>query len=185
MSAVPAGKRMTAAEFLAWAVERPDGERYELVGGEVVAMSPQRSAHALTKARIWRSLDAGLRARGLPCTAYPDGMAVRVDEATVYEPDAFVRCGPSLPGEAIEVTDPVIIVEVLSPSTRSRDAGGKLADYFRLPSVRHYLIVDAGSRTVIHHRRDAGETILTRILRDGDIELEPPGITVAIPEFFA
>ena len=68
-------------------------------------------------------------------------MAVEVDEHTVYEPDALVRCGPPLPPNAVKLSDPIIVVEVLSPSTSARDVGAKLADYFRLPSVRHYLIV--------------------------------------------
>jgi Uma2 family endonuclease len=85
--------RMTSDEFIAWAMQRPEGERWELVGGEVVAMSPERSGHALVKARVWRALDDAIKARGLGCTAYPDGMAVEIDDGTVYEPDALVRCG--------------------------------------------------------------------------------------------
>jgi Uma2 family endonuclease len=76
-----------------------------------------------------------------------------VNDRTVYEPDALVRCGPPLPADAIEVADPVIVVEVVSPSSRGIDCGVKLAGYFALPSLRHYLIVDTGTRVVIHHRR--------------------------------
>ncbi len=126
--------RMTSDEFIAWAMSRPEGERYELAAGEVVAMAPERSAHALTKGRLFRRLAEAIEAAGLPCTAYPDGMAVEVDAATVYEPDASVRCGPPLPDDAVKMIDPVIVVEVLSPSSRARDAGAKLADYFRIDS---------------------------------------------------
>lgn len=169
---------MTSDEFIAWAMERPRGERYELVAGEIVAMAPERSSHALTKGLVFRRLAEALESAELPCTAYPDGMAVEVDAATTYEPDALVRCGAPLPDDAVKVTDPVIIVEVLSPSTRARDAGAKLEDYFRLPSVRHYLIVKTENRTVIHHARDAAGSIATRIIRDGPIVLYPPGITL-------
>ncbi len=75
-------------------------------------------------------------------------MAVALDEATTYEPDALVRCGPPLPDDAVTLTDPVIVVEVLSPSTRASDAGTKLDDYVRLHSLRHYLIVKAENRSV-------------------------------------
>ena len=170
--------RMSSDEFIAWAMERPRGERYELVAGEVVAVAPERSAHALTKGQVFRRLAEAIGAAGLPCTAYPDGMAVAIDTATTYEPDALVRCGAPLPDDAVKVTDPVIVVEVLSPSTRARDAGAKLEDYFRLPSVRHYLILKTENRTVIHHARDAAGGIATRIIRDGSVVLDPPGITL-------
>lgn len=181
----PAQRRMTADEFIAWAMEQPEGQRYELVAGEIVGMAPERAGHSRTKGLVYRQLQDGLAAANLPCEAFPDGMSVEIDEATVYEPDALVRCGPPLPDEAVKVPDPLIIVEVLSPSTRARDAGAKLADYFKLPSLRHYLIVDTKTRTVIHHRREAeGAEVRTRILRAGAIELDPPGFAVAVEAFF-
>lgn len=175
----PARARMTSDEFIAWAMERPHGERYELVAGEIVAMAPERSAHALAKGQIFRRLAEAIEAAGLDCVAYPDGMAVAIDETTTYEPDALVRCGPPLPDDAVKLTDPVIVVEVLSPSTRARDAGAKLEDYFRLPSLRHYLIVKTENRSIIHHARAADGTITTRIIRGTPIALDPPGITLA------
>jgi len=174
----PARNRMTSDEFIAWAMEQPETSHYELVAGEVVAMSPERSAHALTKARFWRRMAEAVEVGKLPYQVYPDGMAVEIDEHTVYQPDALVRCGMPLPPDAIKLHDPVIIVEVLSPSTRARDAGAKLEDYFRLPSLRHYLIVKTENRTIIHHARGAGGDILTRIVREGPISLDPPGITL-------
>jgi Uma2 family endonuclease len=68
------------------------------------------------------------------------------------------------------------VVEVLAPSSRARDAGAKLADYFRLDSVRRYLIVRTEDRTIIHHERDAAGTIITRIARDSPNKLSPPGM---------
>src|SRR5689334_15363774 len=95
--------RMTSDEFIRWAMARPRGERHELAGGEVIAMAPERAAHALTKFRVARRLAEAIEAAGLPCTVYPDGMAVEIDRETVYEPDALVRCGPPLPGDAVRV----------------------------------------------------------------------------------
>jgi Uma2 family endonuclease len=170
---------MTADEFLRWAEQQGDGARYELVAGTVVAMAPERAIHGRLKGRVYQALTQAIRAAGLPCEAFPDGMAVRVDAETVYEPDALVRCGDALDDNAIEVLDPVVVVEVLSPSSRRLDTGGKLEDYFRLPSLRHYLIVKTENRAVIHHRRTEEGTILTRIVRDGDIRLDPPGIVLS------
>ncbi len=175
----PAPVRMTADEFLAWANDQPEGEHYELIAGEVVAMAPERSSHALAKATVWRRLAEAVEAAGLPCDVYPDGMAVAVDATTVYEPDVLLRCGPRVPDDTVRLNDPVVVVEVLSPSTRSRVSGSKLIDYFRLPSVRHYLIVRTDDRAIIHHARGDNGTILTRIVRDEPLRLDPPGLTVS------
>src|ERR1700710_1437129 len=136
----PAPNRMTADKFIAWAMEQPEGQRFELAAGEAVGMAPERSAHALTKFHIARRLAEAVEREGLPCVVYPDGMAVEIDVFTVYEPDALVRCGAAVAANSVKLHDPIIVVEVLSPSTRARDAGAKLIDYFRLPSVHHYLI---------------------------------------------
>lgn len=168
--------RMTSDEFIAWAMQQPETEHYELVAGQVVAMAPERAAHSRTKGLIYRRLSEAIEAAGLPCEAYVEGMAVEVDADTTYEPDVLVRCGRPLPGDAVKLSDPMIVVEVRSPSTGYLDAGVKLADYFRLASVRHYLIVKTENRTVIHHARDAAGAISTRIVRDGVLMLDPPGI---------
>lgn len=177
MSAL-AKQRMTADEFIAWAMEQPEGERYELVAGEVVAMAPERAAHGRMKGRMYIRLVEAIRAANVACEAFPDGMAVRVDADTIYEPDAMVRCGLPLDNDATEATDPLVVVEVVSPSSRKRDTGGKLEDYFRIPSVRHYLIVKTENQAIIHHRRDDAGAITTHIIRDGVIQLDPPGLAV-------
>jgi Uma2 family endonuclease len=173
----PAHRRMTSDEFLAWAVRRPDSERYELVAGEVVAMAPERAAHGRIKGNMYRALRDGIDLGRLPCEAFVGGMSVEVDAQTVYEPDVLLRCGEPLSDDAIRVTDPLIVVEVLSRSSRARDTGAKLEDYFRLASLRHYLIVKTENRTIIHHmRNEPSGTIVTRTVGDGMLRLDPPGI---------
>src|SRR5262249_29568159 len=109
---------------------------------------------------------------------------VRVDETTAYEPDALVYSGQELPATALEVPNPVLIVEVLSPSTRRLDVSMKLAGYFRLPSVAHYLIVDPTQPRIIHHARGGADTILTRIVTDGRIALDPPGLELDLADIY-
>ena len=176
--------RMTSAEFVDWAMRQPSG-RYELVDGEVVAMSPERSVHNRVKLNVAVALRAAIKAAGLPCQAYTDGMAVEIDDRHTYEPDAMVRCGPPLDDDAVVARDPLILVEVVSRSSAGTDAGKKLVDYFRLSSVRHYLIVDPGRRTVVHHARGEDGAIATRIVPGGTLRLDPPGIEVATGDFFA
>jgi Uma2 family endonuclease len=145
----PRPPAFTADEFIAWALEQPEG-RFELDNGAVVAMAPERIGHGRAKNRILRALG----------------------------------CGQPLPADAIEVTDPIVVVEVVSPSSRGIDRGVKLASYFSLPSVRHYLIVDTDKRVVIHHRRDEEGRIGVRILREGPLTLDPPGLSVEVQDIF-
>jgi len=174
--------RMTVEEFLAWAEGRPG--RHELVRGEVIAQAAERAAHWEVKLATHVALLAAIKAKALPCHVVPDGATVRIDEATAYEPDAMVYCGLEAAPSTMLVENPVIIVEILSPSAGRRDQGRELADYFRLPSVAHYLIIDPDEMLVIHHQRRDDDDILTRILRDGAITLDPPGIEVAVGEFY-
>jgi len=174
--------RMNVDEFLAWAENEPG--RYELNNGVIHAMSPEGAGHAEKKGAVFAALSAAIRARGLQCYALPDGMTVRTDDATAFEPDAVVYCGEKLPPRAVEIPNPVIVVEVLSPSTRRIDLSTKLAGYFKVPSIAHYLIVDPDQSLVIHHARGVGDPILTRVVRDGSITLDPPGLELPIADIY-
>ncbi len=173
---------MTVDEYLAWA-QRQEG-RFELYAGNVYAMSPERARHAEIKFNVQAALLAAIRRAGLPCFMLPDGMTVRVDESTAYEPDALVYCGLKLPPGAIEVPNPIVVVEVLSPTTKNIDGSIKLADYFRVPSVMHYLIVEPDRSLIIHHARGQNAAILTHVVLDGAIRLDPPGLDFTLDEIY-
>ncbi len=168
---------MTVETFLAWAQGQPEGARYELAAGQLVAMAPERAAHVRSKQRLCQRLESAIDGAGLPCEAFVDGLGVRVDDTTLYIPDVLVRCGPPIADDTTTILDPLIVVEILSPSTQGVDSGTKFVDYFRIATLRHYLIVRVETKTVIHHARNDDGTILTRIVRDGGaIALDPPGL---------
>ena len=172
---------MTVDEFLVWAEDRPG--RHELVDGRPHAMAPERVGHARAKFAAQRALADAIARAGLPCEALPDGVAIRVDARTVYEPDASVYCGPRLPENDLIVPTPMIVVEVLSPSTGFFDRHGKLSGYFAVPSIVHYLIVYIDRRMVIHHARD-GDEIRTRLVPSGPLRLDPPGLELDVESLF-
>jgi Uma2 family endonuclease len=178
---------MTVAEFLPWAEDaRGRGEgRFELIGGVVRAMNAERAAHWKTKLAVAIALLAGVRRAKLPCHVVPDGASVIVDDMTTYEPDAIVYCGDEVEAASLTVPNPVILVEVISPSTGHIDRGDKLENYFRIPSVQHYLMTYPDQRMVVHHQRAEAGTLTTRISHDGDLRLDPPGITVLVEELFS
>jgi Uma2 family endonuclease len=167
-----------------WVQAQPTG-RFERIDGVVVAMAPERISHARRKALIWLALRQAVAAGGLACEVLPDGATVEVDDND-FEPDVVLYCGDPLPGNGIAVPDPLIVVEVLSPSTRGDDLTRKLVAYFRLPSVRHYLVFWADRPQVIHHRRqDDGRGVETRMLTEGEIRLDPPGIAITMADVYA
>jgi Uma2 family endonuclease len=148
--------RMNVDEFLAWTARQPETEHYELVDGEIVPISPERMWHNLVKLDVVIALREAVRNAGVSCTVFTDGIGIAVNDKTVREPDASVQCGSSV------------------------DLASKLLDYFEVASIRHYLIVLPKPRTVIHYRRNDHGSIDTRIVREGDIVLYPPGVTVAV-----
>src|SRR3954452_22949567 len=109
-------------------MEQPESKRYEQVAGEVVAIAPERVGHARMKLLCARRFAEATAAAKLSCEAFGDGMTVCVDADTIYEPDAPVRCGSPIDDNAIEIDDPIIVVEVVSPSSPKRDTGSKLED---------------------------------------------------------
>jgi len=85
----------------------------------------------------------------------------------------------------LAIPNPVLVVEMLSPSTAKRDLSDKLAGYFKVPSVQHYLVLDPEEREVIWYRRAAGGTIEPPLtLREGTLRAEPPGIELAVADLF-
>jgi Uma2 family endonuclease len=179
----PAQRKMTVDEFLVWA-EGQEG-RWELYRGVPYLMAPERARHGEVKFAVQTALLQGIRKASLTCHMRPDGATVRISQHVAHEPDALVYCGPKLPDDSVEVPEPVIVVEVASPSTRKIDGSLKLMGYFTLPSVHHYLIVDPDGPPLVHHRRQGDGTILTTIVPDGVLRLDPPGIEVAVAEIFA
>ena len=178
--------RMTVAEFLPWAeAAQARGEpRYELVDGVPVAMSPERSVHGQTKLAVAIALLAAVRRAQLPCHVQPDGATVVAGNHKAYGPDALVYCGAPLPDDATVTPNPVIIVEVISPSTGHIDKGDKLEAYFSIASLHHYLLVYPDRHLVVHHQRTAGEKLATQLVHEGDLLLDPPGLTVPVTELF-
>lgn len=176
-------KRMTADEFIAWAMLQETG-RYELIDGIVVQMNAERAIHARVKLNLAIALRGAFKRSGLTGDVFGDGMTVRINEATVHEPDALVRCGPPLADDTTLITDPLVIAEVLSPSTGPVDTGLKLLNYFSLASVQQYLVVDTRKRVVLHYLRGADGQPIMHTVSDGDLCLDPPGLTLTIADFF-
>ncbi|MFZ1104776.1 MAG: Uma2 family endonuclease [Hyphomicrobiaceae bacterium] len=182
--------KMTADEFLSWSEEIPrEAGRYELWDGDLIVKygpagfeNAERAQHWKVKFALARALHDAVKRAGLPCHAASEGPSVRISERRLVEPDALVYCGPEVPGWVLEVPNPLIVAEVLSPSTRRFDMGDKRRGYFTLPSLSHYLIVDPDRALLIHHRRNSGAEPETEIVTGPHLRLDPPGLDVDLTE---
>ncbi|WP_210248876.1 Uma2 family endonuclease [Aureimonas leprariae] len=176
---------MTVDEFVEWCAARDDDERWELVDGVPVRMmAPQTPRHTDAKGFIWNEFRRAIATAGLSCRAFLDGVGTKIGEYTSRIPDVSVQCEP-MDDDAVWLTAPIVLVEVVSRGSVTRDGRDKLIEYFGLPSVEHYLLVYPERRTVVHHQRKASSRdIATRIVEEGEIELSPPGFSVVVSSFF-
>ncbi len=176
--------RMNVEEFLAWSNLHPEPEdqRYELVDGEVVAVSRLEGVeHNRAKWAAYRALDDAAEAAGLPCPVFLKGIGIAINDNTIRLPDVVVQSGVGSDGDVVIVEEPLIVVEVASQAINP--LGSKLIEYFSVTSIRHYLISVLKSRAVIHHRRNERGSFDTRIVKEGDIVLDPPSLSVSVAAF--
>jgi Uma2 family endonuclease len=180
---IQAPHRMTVDEYLAWAV-RQDG-RWELIDGRPVKMPAETLGHIRVKHYVARALEDVIDSSGLELHALSDGATVRIDDSNANEPDSLVYAGAELPDSNLEVPNPVIVVEVVSPSSGRRDRVHKRQDYFSLPSVEHYLVVDPETRTLLHFHRGNWQGEGTEMTEADTARLDPPGIALPVRRCFA
>jgi Uma2 family endonuclease len=148
-----ARKLMSAAEFLEW----DDGTdtRYELIEGVPVAMAPGSNNHMRITYNVARLADDAMRDRR-PCRAIPGGglLLEQGPPGRVYIPDLLVTCEP--PDRRHLSEAPLLVVEVLSPSTQSYDKTAKLPRYAALPSIEEIWLVGSRARSLTLWERVAG-----------------------------
>jgi Uma2 family endonuclease len=143
---------MTAAEFLAW--EEAQTIKYEFVRGEVFAMTGGVDRNNTVAGNLYMCLRQHLR--GTPCRVYGSDVKLRVEAADCFfYPDLMVTCSAADLADRLIKREPVLVAEVLSPSTAGHDRGAKFADYRRLPTLNEYLLVDVDRRQCDLYRKGA------------------------------
>jgi Uma2 family endonuclease len=179
-----APQRMTVDEFLAWSVRQEKG-RFELQDGRVIVQQSQNVGHLRVKGRMFTVLLASIERASVPFYVMPDGATVRIDARTAYEPDALVAPLPEPDDKSLEIPNPVIVVEVLSPSSVTRDLADKVVGYAKVASIRHYLVLDPEEKAIIWHARDGtGPFTAPVAVRESGLRLDPPGIEVTLAKVF-
>lgn len=172
-------KLWTVDDFLGW--ESLQEERYEFVQGMIRAMTGGSVDHAAIIGNIAGTLRE--RLRGGPCRAYASELKVKTADNAMY-PDVLVHCGPVDP-KATVVTNPVVVVEVLSKSTDDYDRGRKWLAYQTIPELTHFLLVSQDECRIDVYRR-MGNGWFTETIGDmaADIALEPIGARLSVAEIY-
>lgn len=147
--------KMTAEEYLAWEEQQPTKhEYYQGMVYEVYAMTGARDAHVTVSLNIAALFKSHLR--GTPCRTYIADMKVKAEESDAYfYPDVFITCEPRDKTNEYHKSHPVLIVEVLSPSTADYDRGDKFAAYRKITSLQEYVLLDPSTGSVDLYRKNA------------------------------
>jgi len=164
--------------------EETSGLRYEYLNGEILAMTGGSPNHNLIALNTRDALKNVLGRGG--CRVYVSDLRLQTDTGLFTYPDVLVICGrPQLASDSgITVTNPLIIAEVLSPSTRDYDRGEKFKHYRSIPSLRDYLLIDQYSVDVEHRRRDGDVWQSVRHSHPDD-EVRLTGATIRVADIYA
>jgi len=149
MTAVESLPRMSVDDYLAY--EQDSEVRHELVGGYLYAMTGASDRHEEIAANLLALLHGHLTGSG--CRVYGSNLKIRVGDDFFY-PDLFVRCAQER-GDPYFKTDPVLIIEVLSPGTQRYDRGDKRLAYQSLSTLQEYVLLAQDQMRIEIQRRTA------------------------------
>lgn len=165
---------MTTTDFLAW--DATQEKRWEFDGFQPVAMVGRTLAHQTICLNVGAELRA--RLRGGPCRAIIEGLKINPAGSIRY-PDILVHCGP-IANEATIAENPVVVFEVLSPSTASTDTIVKNREYRATPSISRYIVLAQDRIAASVHHRHNDDWLVTSIT-DPTAILEMPEINISLP----
>lgn len=162
----------TVEEYLAFENRSP--EKHEYFDGEVFAMAGARPRHNLVVVSTSNALGGLVKGKG--CAGFNGDQRIYIAATGLYTyADGGVMCAPpELSQDGMELLNPVLLFEVLSPSTRDYDLGAKREHYQQMPSLRHLLLIDQPERLVRHYSREGGNW-QSREIREGLVDLAELG----------
>ena len=171
-------RRYTPEEY--FALENRSEVRHEYFEGEVFAMAGASKVHNFLVQNASTKMRTSLRGKG--CQVFASDVRLEAKERFYYTyPDVVVTCDPADHRDPYLVRYPVLIAEVLSPSTAEYDHTTKFENYQKMPTLRHYLLLSQAAWIVEWFRRDeAGQWIYT-LLTGPDSILEIPDLGLVLP----
>lgn len=174
-----AEKLWTLEAFLAF----DDGTdtSYQLFDGRIVAMNPPLRGHGGLVVRLASLLSRQLKP---PCEAYAEAGIVPVNrQRSWYKADLIVTCTPGNYKDPF-IAEPVLVIEVLSPTTSATDFNRKLPDYQQIPSMRDILLVSSMERVVRHWRREPSGWMEEESRGSHQLEISGLPVTIGLNELY-
>ena len=174
--------RLTLDDFEEMLFDKPENEKWELISGQLLrSMAGAVLEHHLILDNIGNALSRHFRDKGMPCRAFRESFYLKnARDGLAALPDIMVRCGPIAPGSA-SIADPVVLIEIVSPSSEGRDRVAKRLAYQNLDSVqdyilvsRHHLLVDHFVRTADGWQSEPQLSAASDILRITALDFEIP-----------
>ena len=173
---------LTPEEYFAW--EEQQLEKHELIDGYVYMMSGGTQNHSAIAINFLLLITPHLR--GSRCNVFNSDLKVKILNSSNYTyPDLSVTCDDRDRENAIYITYPCLIIEVLSNSTEAYDRGKKFEKYRRNPNLIDYVLVSSEEIAIdIYHRNDAREWMILSY-RSGDrVELKSIDLSLPIEQFY-
>lgn len=169
---------LSVEEYLAG--ENDGVNRHEYISGEVYAMAGSSDRHNRISFNLAKKIDDKLTG---DCQVFMTDMKLQVDEATFYYPDVFVSCDNP---DRYFRREPVLIIEVLSPSTESTDRREKLKIYRQVATLQEYLIVAQDRMLVEFHQKQSNGEWLKQIFTEAGevLKLDSINLNISLKEIY-
>jgi Uma2 family endonuclease len=156
--------------------------KLEYFNGDICVITSGSAGHYRISRNVLRLFEAALAASS--CEAFGSDMRVNTPSGLYTYPDGSVICGPKVSNAAETLSNPIVIVEVLSDSTRNYDRGEKFDLYRSIPALRHYLLIEQNYRHVEHRRLESERTTEIVDSPDGIVRVSGVGVDLSISEIY-
>lgn len=173
---------LSEADYLDW--EAQQTQRHEYLAGEVYAMAGAEDRHNTVCLNLAFALRRSLA--GTPCRTYMSDVKVQVEASHgFFYPDLMVTCSPADLQNRLVKNEPILIIEVLSPSTASYDRGEKFAHYRRIRALQEYALIDLDTRRCDVYRKGGDGLWVLHPVEVGEaLELVSAGLRVGAELLF-
>jgi Uma2 family endonuclease len=170
----------TVADYVS--LQRGIEVKLEYFDGDIYLMAGYSAGHYRISRNVLRLFEAALAASS--CEAFGSDMRVNTPSGLYTYPDGSVICGPKVSGAAETLSNPIVIVEVLSDSTRNYDRGEKFDLYRSIPALRHYLLIEQNFHHVEHRRLESEWSTEIVDSPDGIVHLDNVGVDLPMAAIY-
>ncbi|MFT4094748.1 MAG: Uma2 family endonuclease [Niabella sp.] len=177
--------RYTVPEYLE--MEKDAVTKHEFYQGEIFAMAGASTRHVIIATNL--IIQIGLKLKGKPCRPYGSDMRIHIPENTLFTyPDISIICGDviSSPEDEDTAVQPVVLIEILSPSTKNYDRGQKFKLYRDIPSLKEYILIDSESINIEVFRLNANRhwELEEYTIADDVLAIDAVSITIPLQEIY-